>query len=159
MPPADMESNLTRDNLMDLALDAAIEIERAIHHQEIQQDIIRKLFDALDGSVKLQPVAGGPQLLFTDPRVVTIFERTLSNIGVERPTTVDGVRQWIEQFVRKFRADSSLHSEGPNGGLANLRSFCLALHRELLSESLSDQPEIAWPDRDQDEPRIASHPY
>jgi hypothetical protein len=120
----------SREELMELSLDAAIEIERAILGHSIDAAKIRNMIAALGSAFR--PTASG-QSHFVDPRVVSVYGRAARSLGNSQVTTVQAVKDWVDTVSKKHEPGS-----GPQGDLPQLRDFLLALHRELVADVVPD---------------------
>lgn len=129
---------ITRQNLGELALDAALEIERAIAGMPGEQTTIVKFIAAISSSLTPKYVGAGVQH-FIDPVVVPLYTRAANTVSDHSLSTVQELLNWITQFD-ELKAQREA-----------FRDFCLAIHRELIAEEVFDQNEINRPRREKSE--------
>lgn len=126
-----VSGQISREELMELSLDAAIEIERAILGQSINTGKIKDVILALSSAIR--PSANG-QSHFVDPRVVSVYGRAAKSLGNSQVTTVQAVKDWIAAVSQKHDSAGS----GAQADLPQLRDILLALHRELVADVVPD---------------------
>lgn len=124
--------DIKRQNLGELALDTALEIERLIAGLQSETTNIVNFISVISSSLTPRPNTGGLQHL-VDPTVVPLYSRAASTVSSHSLSTVQELLSWISQFNE------------PKGRLEAFRDFCLAIHRELIAEEVFDQNEINRP--------------
>lgn len=140
---------------MDLSLKAAVEIEQAISGAAVDEAVVQRMIDALDSAFASSTARQSPEHL-ADPRVVMVYGRAVNRVDSAKISTVQGVREWVEDFASRYRPAVS---ERPKKDLSYLRDFFLALHRELLATMIAERPESYAPGRGHHDSAISSAAY
>jgi hypothetical protein len=125
----------SRETLMDLALRAAVEVERMVKGLSSDRKVVTDLIEAISMPSSSTGAGVGP-LYLEDPRVVTTYGRVVQSIEGRAMSTVQDVRDWLSAFIDQYQRES-----GEQLTLSKLRDFCLALHRELRQDIINDLPE------------------
>jgi hypothetical protein len=103
-------------SLGELALDAAIELERAYNQEPTDLGSVSKLAKSLENDLD-------------DLSLFPIYKRALSSSASQPPTTTSDVYKLLREFSAQMTAKEERHSEI----VRKLRDFCLALHGSLLT--------------------------
>ncbi len=142
---------LTREKLTDLALDAALELDRFLKGLAADQGKVTQLASILDDTANAGSDGHGARLA-SDPSFVVVYGRTLSEHLNTAVSTVAQLQKFVAELSKGFRED--LSKQTPET-LGKLRDFCLTLHRELIADAISARLEPRT-GRDRHEP---SAPY
>lgn len=128
-------------DLKTLSLDAAIELERLILGQGGDKAVIRKLTEIFlhNSDSDTTRLSHG---LYNNPLKIEICRRAIGTSPGVAVRTIDELKQRIGKIVSDVDVE---RDDGSKNSLANLRDFCLALHRELLAERSSIRSEEAIP--------------
>lgn len=102
---------ITRQNLGELALDAALEIERAIAGMPEEQATIVRFVAAISSSLTPKHAVGSTLQHFIDPVVVPLYTRAANTVSDHSLSTVQELLNWITQF------------DGPKGKREAFRDF------------------------------------
>lgn len=103
-------------SLGELALDAAIELEKAYNQEPTDLISLSRLAKSLETD-------------WDDLTLFPIYKRALSSSVAQPPTTTSDVYRLLREFSTQMSEPDEHHSEI----VKNLRDFCLALHGSLLT--------------------------
>ena len=112
------------------SLDAAIEIDRLQRGETINRAVIDSLADNL--GLRRDINTGDALSRLVDPRTVDIYNRTVFHLTKIHANTVDELAAQIRKYADSFKRGVTAIA---GDDLSSLREFCIALHRELLSET------------------------
>lgn len=124
---------LTKSRLSELALDAAIELDRAAHLKAIGNapDVdlfFRSLREQLDQD---------RQRVFKDQTLVPVYALAFSRSGGEPFVPRENLADLLQSVLKKHQAVESDDSD--EAQIAFLRDFCLAVHEALVSNLLGNR--------------------
>lgn len=114
--------------LTNLALQSAIELERAKAGMKFDKKPLRDLANALVQTSRAN--ATGEAFRFVEPGYYEPFERLYLSRGDKPSNTVTG----IQAFIREASERIANAAEGKRSDAVKLIEFCLALHQELIQE-------------------------
>jgi hypothetical protein len=127
------------EELSVLSLDAAIELDQIrrgdsdIPHLGEASTATGRLIDNLGFRSKSLGTVEAFQRL-ADPRTVDIYNRAVFHLTKIHTNTMEELASAVQKYIVTF-----VQNAGPRNSadLAQMRDFCLALHRELLAETYS----------------------
>ena len=127
------------EELSQLTLDAAIELDRRQRGEKVDQEVIETLIENL--GLRNETMESGEALrCMVDPRTVDVYNRALCHLTRTEISTIDELANKISSYIDAFKED--INSAEPKS-IAAMRDFCLAIHRELLAETYERHNEIA----------------
>ena len=106
--------------LSDLALDAAIELERLRANKSADVHSVAKLANALSDDA------------LTDLALVPVYDRALTSTGSIGPSSKSDLFSRLQSIAEKMQATDSATPED----IDLIRDFCIALHDALLTVRL-----------------------
>ena len=126
---AQSEHGVSNEQLTELALDAAIALDRALLDQETDQNVVTTFLHTLDGIVNFdQNQSAG--MLVSDPRKVGVVYRAYRYLSHESVPTTSVLIAQINQLSSDYQKPTRSTDD-----VQRLRSFCIALHKELLAHA------------------------
>jgi hypothetical protein len=110
--------NSSQGSLSELALDAAIELEKASKNEPTDLNSLSELAKSLAND-------------FDDLSLFPIYERALAS-SVEQPlSTASDVHRLLKEFSAQLSSQDTNQTE-----IQRLRDFCIALHSSLLTSRI-----------------------
>lgn len=124
------------EELSVLSLDAAIELDQLQRGEPSDTEVIRSLVYKLG----LNPLVGSVDALsrLVDPKTVDIYNRTISRLADNPLNTLDQLAERVRSYSEVFARDIG---SADRADVEAMRDFCLALHRELLSDNYNKTAE------------------
>jgi hypothetical protein len=117
----------------DLAMRSAVELEKARENSPFEADPLLKLADALTHTTRTPD--RGARYKFVEPGLYEPLERLFQADG-SGASDVDALEQFMAERVKQLR---TVERKKPSAKLAaDLVSFCVALHRELIRDMTSE---------------------
>lgn len=137
-----------------LSLDAAIELE-PLKRQEQPSHLGDSVTLLLELFENMSELAANPETShgIANPVTMEILNRAAHTIDSHELKTIDDLFRTMKDFAGRFR-DKGKSIE--KSDLKKLQNFCLKLHSELLSESVTDESEYN-PEMTEGEPAIGLH--
>ncbi len=118
----------------DLALEAALQLERARSGVDWDVAPLRNLADVL--SRTSHPAGHAVPAAFIESSYYQPFQRLLSSENVEEAESVDAIRAYFSGAVERLRGVEP--GAAADERLSDLVKFCVGLHRELIRELKSE---------------------
>lgn len=127
------------EELSQLTLDAAIELDRRQRGETVDQQVIDSLIEYL--GLRSETMETGEALrCMVDPRTVDVYNRALHHLTRAKISTIDELADKIGSYLEAF--SENLDTAKPES-ISAMRDFCLAIHRELLAETFDRYSDIA----------------
>lgn len=123
------QASVSKFAFSDLALQSAIELERARAGEPFQVEPLVDLADAL--SITSRPEREGSPFRFVEPSFYEPFER-LYRLERHKAETVEDIQQYVGDLAERLRAIKPGKTEERT--TRELVIVCIALHRELIRE-------------------------
>lgn len=111
-------------------LDAAIELNRLERGEISSASTVSAVLTNL-GLRDHQLASGDDLRQAVDPKTIDIYNRAVSQLTSKLALSIND----LAEFIRKYSAYGERVDQRPKGELAEMRSFFLALHRELVEEN------------------------
>lgn len=126
---------LSPEELANKSIEAAIALDRMIRGESDESAPIKSLIDAVI-SLPAEEIDGQRLMRVADARTIDVFSRAVSSMPNQHPKTVDDLAGQIAIYWGAFETLSSVDDGGRLQGpqLSEIKSFCLALHREAMAE-------------------------
>lgn len=115
--------------LTDLALHAAIELDRMRAGLAHNPDVLTRLADALRRTST--PPANAPPFRFVEPGYYLPFERLYRTQESRQPGELKDIQDYIQRT-----SDALSHADREDQ--AKLTNFCVALHQALIQDSTAE---------------------
>jgi hypothetical protein len=115
--------------LTDLALQAAIELDRMRAGLSHNADVLAQLADAL--RVTSEPPAHEPPFRFVEPGYYLPFERLYRTQESRQPGALKDIQDYIQRT-----SDALSHAD--HADQVKLTNFCVALHQALIQDSTAE---------------------
>ena len=126
------------EELSQLSLDAAIELDRRQRGVPVDEGIIESLIENL--GLRTNCIGTGEALRsMVDPRTVDVYSRAVNHLTQSNIGTLDDLANKIRVYLDAFSQD--LNTANPES-ITAMRDFCLAIHRELLTETYDQHNEM-----------------
>jgi len=119
---------ISNEGLTELALNAAIQLDRRLHRQDSANEIVTEFLDVLGRIVDVSPDQTTGKLI-SDPRKVGVVDRAFRHLNRSVPT--------VQELIANIKAlsDSHRNAAASPDDITRLRDFCIALHKELLAHA------------------------
>lgn len=115
--------------LTDLALQAAIELDRKRTGLAFNPDVLAQLAEALRRTS--EPPAQAPPFRFVEPGYYLPFERLYRTQESRQPGALKDIQDYIQRI-----SDALSHVD--HADQAQLTNFCVALHQALIQDSTAE---------------------
>ena len=117
---------ISNEELTELALNSAIELDRKLHAQEANEAVVDDFLKVLEKLVDVDRDQT-TRMLVSDPRKVGFVNRAFRYINRKTPT-IQALISGINRISEDYRQPSPSQDD-----VKQLRNFCIALHKELLA--------------------------
>lgn len=122
--------DVSNEDLTELALDAAIVLDRRLQGLAVDAAVVATFLDAIDVIVDVsQENKAG--MLVSDPRQVGVVYRAFVKYGQKRASTIPELLSNIRGLSGDYRKNSESKDV-----IKGLRDFCIALHKELVAHTM-----------------------
>jgi len=121
---------LSKLELCDLLLDAAVELERSRSNRKFSRKPVERLASAL--SYASRPFDAAPQVGLIDPTFYDSFERLFRVQKTDTLESIDQLQAFVGEVVNELRSaeDGDVSSDAAK----KVVDFCIGLHQELTRE-------------------------